>query len=82
MGDGQAQTSPASAKCEQHLPAQLHKGLHGGNAPGQGRGLGVDSAGDNQCCALAESKQLHAGGWQLCVEEMCQLASAMGFFLA
>lgn len=50
------------------------------NALGQGGGLGVGSAEDNPCCALAESEQLRAGGWQLCVEEVCQLASAVGFF--
>lgn len=50
------------------------------DAAHQGGGPGVGSAGGNHCCALAESEQLRAGGWQLCVEEMCRLASAVGFF--
>ena len=51
------------------------------DAPGLGRGSGVGFSGGGHCFALAESEQLRAGGWQLCVEETCRLASAVGFFL-
>lgn len=50
------------------------------HALGLGRGLGVGFAGGDHCFALAESEQLRAGGWQLFVEEMCRLASAVVFF--
>lgn len=70
--------SPAPARFELNPPAQLHESLCGGkhwevsSALGLGRGWGF---------GLAESEQLLAGWWQLCVEETCRLASATGFFL-
>lgn len=51
------------------------------DALGLGRGSGVDFAGSNHCFALAALEHLRAGGWQLCVEETCQLPSAVFFFL-
>lgn len=70
-------TAPASS-----APREPPQGQAPGvaDASGLGRGSGVGFAGSNRCFALAELEQLRAGGWQLCVKEMCWLVSAVVFF--